>query len=149
MEKKLILLLHVRSIEYMRLVLWLLSLELKCNAFIIKYHNFWFSSYFEKSKTIFVTVNFFFFPFVVYFEPCCTYLNHVIFLIVCLKLAMNHASCFNSILTIPYFQWQGWTMPWTIPHSSGAYKPCIENEIQFETLYIILNEANKLFLMDF
>ena len=30
-------------------------------------------------------------------EPCCTYLNHAIFLIACFKHAMNHAAWFKRV----------------------------------------------------
>ena len=114
MEKKLVLFLHVCSIEYMRLVLWLWSLELKHNVFIIKHNNFWFFIYFEKRKHIFIIVVLFSFSLLLYFELCCTYLNLAIFLIACFKLVNNHVACFKSIWTLPYFQLQGLTLEWNV-----------------------------------
>ena len=69
MEKKLILSSHICNIECMRLVLWELSLESNGNAFSTKNRPFCLFTYCEKSKTISVIVDFFFFI-VVYFRHC-------------------------------------------------------------------------------
>ena len=79
MEKKLILLSHICNIEYMGLVLWLWSFKLNGNAYCKKNSPLCVFIYFEKGKTIFVIVDFFYF--VVYFEPPCTYLNRALFFI--------------------------------------------------------------------
>ena len=57
MEKKLILLSHFRSIEYMRLVPWLWSLELNEYAFNVKNLPCWSSSYLVTSMTFFAIVD--------------------------------------------------------------------------------------------
>ena len=59
-EKKLILLLHIYSFEYMGLVLSLWFLESNDNAYSSRNCHFWWSGYLETSMTFFATVDFFF-----------------------------------------------------------------------------------------
>ena len=82
MEKKLILSSHICNIECMRLVLWKWSFESNCNACSTKNRPFGLFTYCEKSKTISVIVDFFFFI-VVYFR---TVLNYIEIFLHCSKL---------------------------------------------------------------
>ena len=65
MEKKLILLSHICSIEYMVLVLWLWSLKSNGNAYSTKNRPFWSSSYLATSIT-FLPLSIFFLCYVYY-----------------------------------------------------------------------------------
>ena len=128
MEKKLILLSHICSIQYMGLVLWLWSFESNVNAYSPKNRPFCVFTYCEKSKAIFVIVDFF------------------VSSLLCTLNLLSH------IWTSPYFQLQGWTVAMNragrfepLGAVQFAFEPCHIFNCKVEPLYDILNRARKLF----